>query len=234
MWVRILPRVPQLLRRFAFTVMGILVAAWLGSVFSAVVIAWLLWSQGAEDANLQGYPAFGQLLISTVAASVALLVACQRLWEWYATYVVCSLEISSLQGRTVAELALENRSAFRRRVHWACLVISPHGKRFLELIAQHLSLCLPFTNDILKLQDVPMCKLNGEAAIQSGFVVLPLPFFYCEQVGIRDEKITYAADLNYKLPAGLYDVRFFVFPEPSSASRFGLHRCIHRVCYFQE
>ena len=44
--------------------------------------------------------------------------------------------------------------------------------------------------------------------------LVPLPFLYCEQIGVRDETITYAALLDPYLHAGCYDIRFFVSQNP--------------------
>lgn len=221
--------VPFALGITAVCVLGVLFVAFLGSGFLLKSAVQFLWTQDVDITTTNS--TLGQLLISTVAASIALLLAGQKFWEWYAAYVVCSLEVSSLDDRPVAELTLKNSSVFRRKVRWACLVVSPHGSNFLDLLRKHLR-CnndLSSTNDVVKLET--KCTSDLQCAVRHGIVVVPLPFFYSEQLGIRDETITCSVPLNDDLPQGLYDVRFFVYPEESSIPRFGFHRCVHRVCH---
>ena len=175
-----------------------------------------------------------QAFFAVLALAVTIALAAPRILDWRRAFVRCSLEISGLRGCAVAKLALENPSVYRREVHWACLVVSGQGIDFLELIRKHIDKRVKITNNVILLKNLE-CHEPMTKAVERDLCIIPLPFFYCEQVGIRDEKVTYSVLLNNQgLAPGYYDVRFFVFPSPKLTKRFGYHRCIHTVCHLAE
>lgn len=167
-----------------------------------------------------------EVLFAVVGLFVTIAIATPWILEWYLTYVICSLEVTDVQGGPVAKLALESKSVYRREIDWACLIVSRRDVDFVERINDQVAGILESTNDIINLKDVECHKFNS-----GDLRVIPLPFFNDEQIGIRDEKVTCAIPLDRDLTAGWYDVRFFVFPPANQARRFGIHRCVHTVCF---
>ena len=199
---------------------------------AAVIGATVVFGQPNSDSQPPGAstPSFATVFFAAFGVVVAAGLALQKIVEWRRAYVTCSLEMSDVNGCAVAKLALEGRSVFRRKVRWACLVVSRQGTDFLALIRKHLDSEVQYTNDVIRLQKAG--TPTGDRFIEAaGLCVIPLPFFYSEQLGIRDEKITYSVLLNHGFAVGYYDVRFFVFPPKRSTNRFGYHRCIHTVHY---
>lgn len=165
-------------------------------------------------------------VFSVIGAIVALILALIKVYEWSHLYLTCSLSISRSDGCVIAETAVENTSIVRRKIDWAFLVISSQQGRenFLTRLNVATGENLRSTPDLIRLK-------RNENIEGDGVVLAPLPFFYLEQVGVRDERITFSKVLSavgdeFNLGQGLYDVRFFVFPK---SRRHGFHRCTHRV-----
>lgn len=168
-----------------------------------------------------------EIVFAVLGVVVAIVVAAPRLLEWRRGYVVCSLEVTSIRGRPVAKLALESKSVYRRKIDWACLIVSSPDADFVECISNQMTERLESTNDIIRLKDLECKQFNRD-----DLRVIPLPFFCSEQLGIRDEKVTCSVPLDQDLSPGWYDLRFFVFPPPETQRRrFGYHRCVHAVCF---
>ena len=162
--------------------------------------------------------------ISLLGAIVAFVIAAIKLWKWFTPrlqYLACSLEIATSGGHIVIETAVQNTSVWRRKIEWAFLIISPHAQNFLNQLESETNVPLCRTRDLIKLK-------TGVRLTANDVILVPLRFFYREQVGIRDETITYSVVLNRDLEQGAYDVRFFVFPQ-SRPWRYGLHRCTHKA-----
>ena len=142
------------------------------------------WSSGVST-----WPfALSRAFFAALGVVVAVALAAQRFVEWRRAYVACSLEISDIHGCAVAKLALEGKSVFRRNVRWACLIVSQRGTNFVELISRHGCRDVHCPNDIIELKILNDLKCGRSICIP-GLCVIPIPFFYCEQLGIRDETI---------------------------------------------
>ena len=166
-----------------------------------------------------------EVFFAALGVIVTIAVAAPRTVEWCRAYIACSVEVTSIRGRSVAKLALESKSVYQRRIDWACLIVSPQDTDFVKSISNQVTEQLESTNDIIKLRNSDCHQFTGE-----NLRVIPLPFFCSEQLGIRDEKVTCSIPLDLDLPPGWYDLRFFVFPPATQRRRFGYHRCVHAVC----
>ncbi len=155
-------------------------------------------------------------LIGGILGIVAFVITLKHIWEWIAGYVAVSLRIAKNEGRVVVETSVENTSVWRREIDWAFLIVSPRGKNFLESLKSQTMKELEKTNHLINLK-------TDEKISNNGVDLIPLTFFYREQVRVADEKITYTEILENP-GTGIYDVRFFVFPK---SVRYGLHRCTH-------
>jgi hypothetical protein len=155
-------------------------------------------------------------LIGGILGVVAFAITAKNIWEWITGYVAVSLKIAKNEGRVVVETSVENTSVWRREINWAFLIISPRGNDFLEPLKSQTTKKLKSTNDLINLK-------TDKQLSEDGVDLIPLTFFYREQVSVADEKITYTEILENP-GTGIYDVRFFVFPK---SVRHGLHRCNH-------
>lgn len=158
-------------------------------------------------------------LVSTLALAIATLAFFRNYWEWRRSCLRCSLDVAVKNGCVFAETAVENSSVCRRKILWAFLIVSPASVSFLKQLETSTGIELRTTNQLIDLQ-----KLHPNGIAAGNTTLIPLPFYYKEQVGVRDERLTYSAAVNCQLGRGLYDVRFFVFPD---TGRYGLHRCNH-------
>lgn len=161
--------------------------------------------------------------MATVISFLALFVSVAAFLRAYLgarySYVACYVEARERSGRVFLDTSLANESVVRRSVSWACLVISRRGTSFIEDLNAHSDRKkrIETTNDII-------CLKQNDRLDAGRTILIPLRFYYDEQVGIRDEKVTYSEVVDQDLAPGTYDARFFVFPK---SRRHGLHRCTH-------
>lgn len=109
---------------------------------------------------------YAEAFFAALGVGVALVLAGQRIFEWYRAYVVCSLAMSNVNGRTVA---LESTSVYRRPIRWACLVVSRQDAHFLDLISDVYG-GVTYTNDIIRLSRES--TLNSPDSLEKGLVCL--------------------------------------------------------------
>lgn len=143
-------------------------------------------------------------LIGAILGIIAFAITAKEIWEWIARYVAVSLKLSDNQGRIAVETSVENKFVWRRKIDWAFLIIWPRGKNFLKLLRSKTTKSLQSTNELINLK-------TDKNISEDGVILIPLTFFYRENIGVREEKITYTEILD-ALGGGIYDLRFFVFP----------------------
>lgn len=125
------------------------------------------------------------------------------------------------EGWASALTSVENKSSRPKKLKYTFLLVGPEEECPLET-AQYLLKCmdstiaLHCTNDLLMMRACAPVYSEGRALI-------PLPFYYSENVGIGDETLTYRAviDASRLLGGKPYSVRFFLFEDGR------LHRTTH-------
>jgi hypothetical protein len=126
------------------------------------------------------------------------------------------LQIQEREDEVTALATLENRGSLAKKLDYAFLLISSEHENPIDTaknLAARLNLNnikFQYTNDLVKLKvDDPLYLSDCQAAI------IPLPFFFDEQVQIGDESVAYRCTIDtdkLELP-GAYSVRFFIFAE---------------------
>jgi hypothetical protein len=165
-------------------------------------------------------------VLGGVAGIVALV---WRFVDEFGTWLRISVNVTSPTDGWMSVLtSVDNNSNRPKPIEFACLLVSPECENPVAAAAELAralgsSTDIKYTNDIEKLKPDLKGRENSAPIFDNGRVLLPLPFYYSENVGIGDETLTYRVQLDSSrlLPATCYAVRFFIFV------RGRLHRSTH-------
>jgi hypothetical protein len=151
-----------------------------------------------------------------------------RMLDEFGAYLRLSVKAEAPKDGWVTILTnIDNKGNRSKDLSYACLLVGPENESPLDsagVIAEAVGYSgdLRYTNDLSNLRPKGSVYANGR-------VLIPLPFYYSENIRVGDETLTYRAPIDIRrLRAGLpYAVRFFVFAK----NRF--HRSTHD-CFITE
>jgi len=135
-----------------------------------------------------------------------------RFVDEFGTYLRISVEVSDSENGLISVLTtVDNKGNRRKNIAYTFLLVGPENESPVDtatalLKELGLSIRILYTNDI--------GKLWAEQPIYVGQrALLPLPFFYTENIAIADETLTYRTFIDGKklAPESTYSVRLFVF-----------------------
>jgi len=164
----------------------------------------------------------GVKLIGGLAGLVALV---WRGFDEISSYLRISVEVDASQvGWATALTTVENRGLRAKSISWAFLLIGPEGEDPIKTV--HILLgglkvdhsAIHFTNDFFLLKKTVKHAIGlGQRAL------VPLDFYFSENVAIGDETLAYRAPINVReFPAHTpFSVRFFIGDDRR------LHRSTH-------
>lgn len=175
-----------------------------------------------------------EVKISTIQLIVAFFASIIALWS-YISFNIKEKKLKEKEQNDFVKIYVEaiNNNEFikiktkvenpvntSKKIKFAFLIISKSDINFLDLIETHLQKDIQSTNNLKELFGFIDFTLDKLAYI-------PLPYYYKENIGVGNEKLTFSHLLNINnLEAGIYDVRFFVF---SSEGHY--HRSVQDVFY---
>jgi hypothetical protein len=153
-----------------------------------------------------------KLMLAFLGAITGTIALGWRIWDEFGAFLRIGLELEApSDGWTTALTTIENKGYRRKRVSYAILLVGPESENPIEtakLLASKAGHTKPITctND-LEFFVVPKPVFAGDRAI------IPLLFYFSENVWISDETVTYRAPINIEnfAPAIPYAVRFYVF-----------------------
>lgn len=140
-----------------------------------------------------------------------------------ASYLRIDLSVRSLDSQTAfAKVCIENQSDQPKALENAILFITPEAEALGDSW-EALQQAYPEVPDIIVTNDIAAFKAMMPLYAAGGRALVPLPFFYEENVRISDESISYTAliDTTGMTPGVVYSARLFV----SGENR--LHRTTH-------
>jgi hypothetical protein len=155
-------------------------------------------------------------VLGGIAGLIALV---WRFVDEFGAYLRISVEVSGVaEGRTTVLVTIDNKGNRPKEISYACLLLGPESERPIETAnilvpgtqykeKQHKEK-LTVTNEIQFLRAESPVYIDGRALI-------PLPFFYSENVDIADETLTYRSPIDAErlAPNSFYAARFYVFAE---------------------
>jgi hypothetical protein len=145
-----------------------------------------------------------------------------RIHDLFVAYLHVALEISQSNGNVFAKATVENKSLMRKRIDNALLLVGPESESPEETFN-----CVSKENEwgitVIYTNDIASHRVKKMAVASRGRQVVPLSFFYSENVAIADECLSYCAPLSLEnVEQGVpYSVRFFVWDKAR------LHRSTH-------
>lgn len=154
------------------------------------------------------------------AAGIAALV--WRFIDEFGTYLRIQVEIEAPKsGWCTVLTTVENKSNRAKHLSYAFLLIAPEAENPLDS-AKALAVAIRYGGPVRFTNDFELLRA-GTPTYDDGRALIPLPFYYLENVNIVDEALTYRAPVDVKqlrdqIP---YAVRFYIF------GRGRLHRSTH-------
>lgn len=137
------------------------------------------------------------------------------IYKAYRGYLQINLQISNVNGVYTVRTQVENvNEVLKKNIANAFLLITLEENDIVlagKLIAREIlgnPGSIKFSNDFgILSNNVPIYLTNN-----IGFI--PLTFYYDENIGVNNEKLTYTCSIDQqKLQSGRYSVRFFIFPK---------------------
>jgi hypothetical protein len=147
-----------------------------------------------------------------------------KVYDEFGNYIHISIEVEQSEGAVSALSTVENKGNRPKKINYAFLLIGPHdespietGRKLCERLSLASGLPIKYTNHLRHL------IANEPTYADGGRALIPLPFFYSENVDIADERLNYRVVLDasqFKAGAA-YSVRFYIFNDKR------LHRSTH-------
>jgi len=167
---------------------------------------------------------FGDLF-RTMGGLAGIAALLWRAYDEFGSYLRISIKVEGPKSGWVTVLStVENKSTRRKNLMWAFLLIGPENESPVDtanilLRKQGSPVSVSHTNDLFGVM-----KSIGDFVVRhDSRILIPLPFFYSENIAVGDET------LNYKSPiyvgdftgSSPFSVRLFV------AGHGRLHRSTH-------
>jgi hypothetical protein len=143
-------------------------------------------------------------------------------------YLDLKMRINSSENVFSIKTQVINKSGEEKLIDFAFLVVSDQNRDFGDELMNivrdnNWPIEIEFTNDLIKLK----YYIQEAFHYNNSVLIIPLSFFYKENIGIGNESPSYTYSFDngaVHLNAGIYSVRFFVFPKQNSKEHV-YHRC---------
>jgi hypothetical protein len=153
-------------------------------------------------------------LVKVLGGLAGIVALIWRIVDEFGGWLRIGLKVeTSSAGEVTALTTVDNRSNRPKPIEFACLLVAPEHEdpvMTASILAKALGLGDPFesTNELARLHAVVR-----KSVYTDGRALVPLPFYYDEQIDIADETLTYRAPLETARlsPNVAYSVRFFIF-----------------------
>lgn len=132
-----------------------------------------------------------------------------KIWDAFKSYLHIYVEVESSSNKILLiKTRVENRSLCRKKIENALLLIGPEDEEPVETFNSTVpGEELSHTNDIAE------HRIEGALYGEEGRAVIPLPFFYSENIQIGDESSSYTAvaATSTMVSGKPYAIRFYIF-----------------------
>lgn len=153
-------------------------------------------------------------------AGIAALV--WRVFDEFGAYLRISLKVDGPKdGWITALTAVENKGNRAKNIAYAVLLVGPESEDPISS-ARRVAAGAEYSGDLESTNQLEFFRLDHPVYTE-GRALIPLPFYYSENIDVADETLTYRAPIDSRRlePEIPYAVRFFVFCEGR------LHRSTH-------
>ena len=166
--------------------------------------------------------------LSMIGAALGVIAFFWNVINAFANYLHIDLAVEQKELNSksyiTALATVDNKGSLSKRIEYASVLIGPEDEgpvATAKHIAKQMKIDpdrISFTNDIsLLVTPIALYAKDGQRAL------IPLPFFFNEQVTMGDETLKYRCTIDKSKLAknSSYSARFFVF------GKYRLHRCTH-------
>lgn len=147
-------------------------------------------------------------IFAIVGGTLGTLAFIWRVIDARKKFLHVDLELCINSGFVMAKTMVENKGSLRKKINKAIILVGPEAENPIDTAKNLLPTQeINFTNDI---EDIDFDEpIYGE----SGRVIIPIDFYYSENLSIADERIGYEVPMKIEnLTKGTpYAVRFFIF-----------------------
>jgi hypothetical protein len=168
-------------------------------------------------------------ILSLIGGLAGLATLAWRLWDVWIAFLHIGVIVEPMQGpRVKIRTVVENTNTIARKIDAAFLIIGPEDEdvdaTVVSLLAKSSqSKEFGTLTDMVQTLASIIAK-NSEKIIGTGRMVIPLPYYYNENVDVADENLSYEQTILIgDFPIGTYSVRFYIEARPR------LHRVVHAV-----
>ncbi|MBI4744866.1 MAG: hypothetical protein HY776_08660 [Actinobacteria bacterium] len=150
--------------------------------------------------------------LKVVGSVLGILAFGWKVWDSFASYLYIDITVDS-DGKVVsAKTVVENRSGRDKKINNALLLIGPEEESPVDTF-NRLSKVATLGMEVRSTNEIAAVQLSAPIYDGEGRAIIPLPFYYSENITIGDERLNYRATLDSdKLNSGrAYSVRFFVW-----------------------
>jgi hypothetical protein len=156
-----------------------------------------------------------KVILAVLGAITGTVALVWRIIDEFGSFLRISLKVEPPKdGWTTALTAIENKGNRPKRISYATLLIGPESESPIEtarILAREASYSKPLnhTNDF-------EFFVVSKPVVSGDRMLIPLPFYYSENVDFVDETVTYRVPVSIETfaPATPYAVRFYVFAAP--------------------
>lgn len=160
--------------------------------------------------------------LKIIGGVLGVLAFAWKVWDLFQSYLHIGLTVEINGDFLFARTTIENKSLMPKRIDNALLLVGPESESPLETYLKILEFTaktssVKYTNEIVRWRfEEVITGLQGRA-------IMPLDFYYFENIKIADETLSYCAPISCgEIPKEIpYSVRFFISGEQR------LHRSTH-------
>ena len=161
-------------------------------------------------------------VLKIVGAFLGIIAFIWKVVDLFSSYLYIHLDLSKSGSFILAKTTVENKSLLQKKIDNAILLVGPENENPIDtynqlVTANGIEFTANYTNDIAS------NHLQETICDEQGRMMIPLEYFYSENVAIGDERLSYSVPMqNDSFEVGVpYSVRFFIWDKKR------LHRSTH-------
>ena len=189
----------------------VLIIISIGAIFYTSVVA----SNTQDEPTTKLSPQVSRLgtvttIIAIIGGTLGIISFIWKVIEARLQYLYINLDLSVVEGFVLAATIVENKGSQGKKIENAIMLVGPEH----ECPVETANLLLP-DSDIECTNDLEFVKIDKAKYDDAGRAVIPVTFYFNENVNIADERIGYEVPIDTdKVASGVpYAVRFFIFGE---------------------
>ena len=162
---------------------------------------------------MNGYLKVLGAILGSVGAILGSIAFAWRVFDEFGSFLRISLKVEAPKdGWTTALTTIDNKGRLKKKISYAILLIGPESESPMQT-AQMLARQEGYSGLLENTNDLEGFIVTNPVTSEDRMLI-PLLFYYSENVRIADETLTYRVPINIEAfaPASPYAVRFYVFP----------------------